>query len=181
MLGYAVVAATLSNSGLYLWREAPFRCSGWGIQEAHRQLGNLLSQAEDPQNLARYPWILIPGLFIFLAVMSFNFLGDHLRDRLDPVTVEVVFREHIRMRMIVNRVATMIEPRNFSQDRFFSRVVEQAAISLLSLPMVARPSSFTALRNMSRTSFSMLRPCRIARRRNCFFTPLRCCERLTEP
>ena len=36
------------------------------------------------QNLARYPWILIPGVFIFLAVMSFNFLGDHLRDRLDP-------------------------------------------------------------------------------------------------
>ena len=36
------------------------------------------------QNLARYPWILIPGIFIFLAVMSFNFLGDHLRDRLDP-------------------------------------------------------------------------------------------------
>jgi hypothetical protein len=24
------------------------------------------------------------GIFIFLAVMSFNFLGDHLRDRLDP-------------------------------------------------------------------------------------------------
>ena len=36
------------------------------------------------QNLARYPWILIPGIFIFLAVMSFNFLGDHLRDRMDP-------------------------------------------------------------------------------------------------
>jgi ABC-type dipeptide/oligopeptide/nickel transport system permease subunit len=27
---------------------------------------------------------LIPGIFIFLPVMSFNFLGDHLRDRLDP-------------------------------------------------------------------------------------------------
>jgi ABC-type dipeptide/oligopeptide/nickel transport system permease subunit len=44
--------------------------------------GNLLAQAQDVQNLARYPWILIPGIFIFLAVMSFNFLGDHL----DPAT-----------------------------------------------------------------------------------------------
>ena len=60
------------------------RCSACGIQEPAASWGNLLAQAQDVQNLARYPWILIPGIFIFLAVMSFNFLGDHLRDRLDP-------------------------------------------------------------------------------------------------
>ncbi len=31
-----------------------------------------------------HPWILIPGLFIFVTVMSFNFLGDGLRDAFDP-------------------------------------------------------------------------------------------------
>jgi peptide/nickel transport system permease protein len=34
-----------------------------------------------------HPWILIPGFFIFMAVMAFNFLGDGLRDALDPKTL----------------------------------------------------------------------------------------------
>lgn len=34
--------------------------------------------------LVKYPWILTPGVFIFLTIMAFNFLGDYLRDRLDP-------------------------------------------------------------------------------------------------
>jgi peptide/nickel transport system permease protein len=83
VLGYAIVAATLSIPGFILG-ESALSLLGLGIQEPTASWGNLLSQAEDPQNLARYPWILIPGIFIFLAVMSFNFLGDHLRDRLDP-------------------------------------------------------------------------------------------------
>jgi peptide/nickel transport system permease protein len=83
VIGYAVVAATLSIPGFILG-ESALSLLGLGIQEPTASWGNLLSQAQDPQNLERYPWILIPGLFIFLAVMSFNFLGDHLRDRLDP-------------------------------------------------------------------------------------------------
>jgi len=31
-----------------------------------------------------HPWILWPGVCIFLTVMSFNFLGDGLRDAFDP-------------------------------------------------------------------------------------------------
>jgi peptide/nickel transport system permease protein len=83
VIGYAIVAATLSIPGFILG-ESALSLLGLGIQEPTPSWGNLLSQAEDPQNLSRYPWILIPGIFIFLAVMSFNFLGDHLRDRLDP-------------------------------------------------------------------------------------------------
>jgi peptide/nickel transport system permease protein len=41
----------------------------------------------DPQNLEHYPWVLIPGIFISMAVMAFNFLGDHLRDRFDPANL----------------------------------------------------------------------------------------------
>ena len=83
VLGYAIVAATLSIPGFILG-ESALSLLGLGIQEPAASWGNLLAQAEDVQNLARYPWILIPGVFIFLAVMSFNFLGDHLRDRFDP-------------------------------------------------------------------------------------------------
>ncbi|HVN64485.1 MAG TPA: ABC transporter permease [Candidatus Binataceae bacterium] len=83
VLGYAIVAATLSIPG-YILGESALSLLGLGIQEPAASWGNLLTQAEDVHNLAHYPWILIPGGFIFLAVMSFNFLGDHLRDRLDP-------------------------------------------------------------------------------------------------
>ena len=83
VIGYAIVAATLSIPGFILG-ESALSLLGLGIQEPSSSWGNMLAQAEDVQNLMRYPWILAPGVFIFLAVMSFNFLGDHLRDRLDP-------------------------------------------------------------------------------------------------
>ena len=83
VLAYAIVAATLSIPGFILG-ESALSLLGLGIQEPSSSWGNLLAAAEDVQVLRHYPWILIPGVFIFLAVMSFNFLGDHLRDRLDP-------------------------------------------------------------------------------------------------
>lgn len=86
VMGYAIVAATLSIPGFILG-ESALSLLGLGIQEPASSWGNLLAQAQDVQVLAHYPWILIPGVFIFLAVMSFNFLGDHLRDRLDPGNV----------------------------------------------------------------------------------------------
>ncbi|MGH7907233.1 MAG: ABC transporter permease [Candidatus Binataceae bacterium] len=83
VLGYAIVAATLSIPGFILG-ESALSLLGLGIQQPASSWGNLLADAQDVQSLAHYPWILIPGVFIFLAVMAFNFLGDHLRDRLDP-------------------------------------------------------------------------------------------------
>ena len=44
----------------------------------------MLTDAQNVQNLVKYPWVLSPGAFIFLTVMTFNFLGDYLRDRFDP-------------------------------------------------------------------------------------------------
>jgi peptide/nickel transport system permease protein len=81
--GYAIVAATLSIPG-YILGESALSLLGLGIQEPAASWGNLLAQAQDLHNLAHYPWILAPGFFIFATVMSFNFLGDYLRDRLDP-------------------------------------------------------------------------------------------------
>jgi peptide/nickel transport system permease protein len=83
MLGFAAINASLSIPG-YILGESALSLLGLGIQEPAASWGNLLSQAMDPQNIEHYPWVLIPGLFISAAVMSFNFLGDHLRDRLAP-------------------------------------------------------------------------------------------------
>jgi peptide/nickel transport system permease protein len=34
--------------------------------------------------LASAPWLLLPGVFVILAILSFNFVGDGLRDAADP-------------------------------------------------------------------------------------------------
>lgn len=83
VLGFAAINASLSIPG-YILGESALSLLGLGIQEPAASWGNLLSQAMDPQNILHYPWVLIPGIFISIAVMSFNFIGDYLRDRLDP-------------------------------------------------------------------------------------------------
>jgi peptide/nickel transport system permease protein len=88
VLGFAAVNASLSIPG-YILGESALSLLGLGIQEPAASWGNLLSQAMDPQNLEHYPWVLLPGIFISLAVMAFNFLGDHLRDRFDPANLQV--------------------------------------------------------------------------------------------
>ncbi len=80
---YTIVAATLSIPGFILG-ESALSLLGLGIQEPSASWGNLLADAQNVQNLLKYPWILTPGVCIFLTVMAFNFLGDYLRDRLDP-------------------------------------------------------------------------------------------------
>jgi peptide/nickel transport system permease protein len=86
VLGFAAINASLSIPG-YILGESALSLLGLGIQEPAPSWGNLLSQAMDPQNILHYPWVLIPGGFISIAIMSFNFIGDYLRDRLDPGNV----------------------------------------------------------------------------------------------
>ncbi len=81
--GYTIVAATLSIPGFILG-ESALSLLGLGIQEPDASWGNLLADAQNVQSIAQFPWILSPGVFIFLTIMSFNFLGDYLRDVLDP-------------------------------------------------------------------------------------------------
>ena len=80
---YTIVAATLGIPSFIL-SESALSLLGVGIQEPGASWGNLLSEAQNVENLVSYPWILTPGVFIFVTVMCCNFLGDHLRDRLDP-------------------------------------------------------------------------------------------------
>lgn len=82
-LSYAIVYATLAIPA-YILGESGLSLIGMGIQDPVPSWGNLLQQATSIPELKFHPWILIPGVFIFLAVMAYNFLGDGLRDALDP-------------------------------------------------------------------------------------------------
>lgn len=82
-LSYVIVAVTLSIPA-YMLGESALSLIGLGIQEPYASWGNLLSEAMNIAEIKFHPWILIPGFFIFIAVMSFNFLGDGLRDAFDP-------------------------------------------------------------------------------------------------
>lgn len=80
---YFVVAATISIPG-YILGESALSLLGLGIQDPQASWGNLLQDAMSVSQIQFHPWILWPGVFIFLAVMSFNLIGDALRDFLDP-------------------------------------------------------------------------------------------------
>ena len=77
-----VVAATL-NVARAILLEAYVSFLGYGIQPPTPSWGNMLNNAQE--YLASAPWLAIfPGVMITLAVIGFNFVGDGLRDALDP-------------------------------------------------------------------------------------------------
>jgi len=81
-VGIIAVAATLSVARAILL-ESYISFLGYGIQPPLASWGNMLNNAQSYFTTA--PWVAIfPGVMITLAVTSFNFLGDGLRDALDP-------------------------------------------------------------------------------------------------
>lgn len=57
---------------------------GLGMQPPAVSWGVLLQNAQNVVTLALHPWKLIPCLFVIVTVLMFNFLGDGLRDAVDP-------------------------------------------------------------------------------------------------
>lgn len=80
---YIIVSATLAIPG-YILGEAGLSFLGLGIREPSASWGLMLAQAQNITYMTKYPWLLIPGAFIFITALSFNFVGDALRDALDP-------------------------------------------------------------------------------------------------
>ncbi len=82
-LSFVIVAATISIPG-YILGEVALSFLGVGIAEPTASWGNMLKQTQSIRVLTSFPWLLAPGYAIFLTVLAFNFLGDGLRDALDP-------------------------------------------------------------------------------------------------
>ena len=83
VLNTAVVVATLNVSGLILG-ESVLSFVGAGIQPPTPSWGVMTSEGRNFVILGSPHISLIPGGAIFLVVLAFNFMGDWLRDRLDP-------------------------------------------------------------------------------------------------
>lgn len=80
---FIIVSATLSIPG-YILGEAGLSFLGFGIREPQASWGLMLSQAQNLNALQNYPWLLLPGAFLFFAILAFNLFGDAIRDAFDP-------------------------------------------------------------------------------------------------
>jgi peptide/nickel transport system permease protein len=82
-MSFLIVASTISVPA-YILGEVSLSFLGVGIQEPIASWGNMLTAAQKVRVLVSFPWILAPGLLIFITVLAFNFLGDGLADALNP-------------------------------------------------------------------------------------------------
>ncbi len=79
-----IVMATLGIGGTILY-ESSLSFLGFGLQYPYASWGNMVNPVTDPIVMQKYLNIwLPPGICILLTVMAFNFVGDGLRDALDP-------------------------------------------------------------------------------------------------
>ena len=84
-LGPIIVESTL-GIGWAIMEESGLSFLGFGIRPPTPSWGNLLSNAQE--HLTQHPWLAIfPGVMIFLTIISVNYIGDGLRDALDPYKV----------------------------------------------------------------------------------------------
>ncbi len=85
-VGPVIVFGTL-EVGLAILLEATLSFLGLGIQLPQISLGNLVAEAEGTVGTDLSYLILFPGLTLFLVVLCVNFIGDGLRDAIDPRSV----------------------------------------------------------------------------------------------
>ena len=82
-LSHIIVITTLTVPAIIL-AESFLSFLGIGIREPLISWGSMMNKAQNIQTLGQQLWILSPVIFIVIAVLGFNFLGDGLRDAADP-------------------------------------------------------------------------------------------------
>ena len=84
-LSFVIVVVSLLIPEFIL-TESGLSFLGIGIVEPYASWGSLIKVAQDGgfESVTGRPWVLIPGVFIFLAVIAWQFVGDGLRDAFDP-------------------------------------------------------------------------------------------------
>ncbi len=80
---HLIVIATLSVPGMILG-ETALSFLGLGIRPPMTSWGVLLEEAQHVRVIVSFPWLLAPALPVLVTVIAFNFLGDSLRDSLEP-------------------------------------------------------------------------------------------------
>ena len=82
-MSHIIAAATLAIPGMILG-ETALSFLGLGLRQPVVSWGVMLRESMDIAAIANTPWLLLPALAVVLTVLSFNFLGDGLRDAADP-------------------------------------------------------------------------------------------------
>jgi len=82
-LSHIIARGTLAIPGMILG-ETSLSFLGIGLKAPAISWGVLLQDAQNTETVMSIPWLFIPGAFIIVVVLAFNFLGDGLRDAADP-------------------------------------------------------------------------------------------------
>jgi len=83
LASYLIVQLTLAIPSMIIG-ETSLSFLGIGLRPPAVTWGVLLKEAQHFRTVGLCPWLLIPGLFVIIVVLAFNFLGDGLRDAADP-------------------------------------------------------------------------------------------------
>lgn len=82
-MSYLIVHLTLAVPQMILG-EVALSFLGLGLRPPAVSLGTLLIDSQNIQTVTISPWLLVPGGLVVLIVVAFSFLGDGLRDAVDP-------------------------------------------------------------------------------------------------
>ena len=79
-----IIAASTLNLAFMVISETTLSFLGLGLLPPAISYGTMLFTAQNVQTVALAPWLLIPGIFVVVLVLSLNFMGDGIRDAADP-------------------------------------------------------------------------------------------------
>lgn len=82
-MSYLIVDTSVAFPEILL-AETSLSFLGLGLREPVESWGVLLFAAQSIRAIDQAPWLMIPGAFVIVAVLAFNFVGDGLRDAADP-------------------------------------------------------------------------------------------------
>ena len=85
-LGQIIVVSTLAMPAMIL-AETALSYLGLGLRPPATSWGVLIQESQNYQSLALYPWVFTPAIAVAICILAFNYLGDGLRDAVDPYTV----------------------------------------------------------------------------------------------
>lgn len=83
MFSHIITAVSLAIPAMIL-AETALSFLGLGLLPPAISWGALLFEAQNIRSIVAGPWLFAPGIFVLIAVLAFNFLGDGLRDAADP-------------------------------------------------------------------------------------------------
>lgn len=82
-MSHLIASATLSIPSMIL-AETALSFLGLGLRPPVTSWGVLLSEAQNIEAVALYPWLMLPMVPVIIIVLGFNYMGDGLRDAVDP-------------------------------------------------------------------------------------------------